>query len=193
MSHAITVYCSSTSDVDPTYLDAAEALGRAIASAGWSLVYGGNHVGSMGRVADGCRAGGGAVVGITPRLFADVEEFGGDLVDRACDELLLVDSMRERKRLLEERGDAFVTLPGGLGTMEEFFEVLVGRVLKQHAKPIVLLNVNGFYDPMQAMLDHAIDAGFVRRRAWDHVTLAATVEEAIATLGDQLAAPAGPA
>ena len=182
-SYSVTVYCSSTRDIDPAYLDAAAEVGRAIAGRGWGLVYGGNAVGSMGRLADGARAGGGHVVGITPRLFAELHDVSDeDIVDRACDELLLVDTMRQRKRLLEERGDAFLTLPGGIGTMEEFFEILVGRVLRQHDKPLVLLNLGGFYDPLIAMIEHGVEARFVRPGAWEHVRVAASVGEAVDAL-----------
>jgi hypothetical protein len=153
----VTVYCSSSKAVAPVYFDAAERLGQGIARRGWKLVYGGNNVGVMGRLADAVRAAGGRVVGITPKLLVDK-----GIADGKCDELVVTDSMRERKRMLEERADAFVTLPGGVGTFEEIFEILVGRSLASHDKPIVLLNVNGYYDPLLAMMSHAVRERFVR-------------------------------
>lgn len=161
---AVTVYCSSSKAVAPVYFDAAERLGRGIARRGWKLVYGGNNVGLMGRLADGVRAAGGRVIGITPKLLVDK-----GIADEKCDELVVTESMRERKRLLEERGDAFITLPGGIGTFEEIFEILVGRSLGYHDKPVVLLNVNGYYDPLLVMMEHAVRERFVREgvdRLW---------------------------
>src|SRR5688500_9795335 len=146
MIRAVTVYCSSSNHVPGVYLDAAAELGHAIASHGWTLVYGGNAVGCMGKLADAARAAGGRVVGVTPQLLVD---YG--IADRNCHELIVSATMRERKALLEQRGDAFVALPGGLGTFEEVFEILVGRTLGYHAKPVVLLNVAGYYAPLLAM------------------------------------------
>jgi uncharacterized protein (TIGR00730 family) len=103
----------------------------------------------------------------------------GDLLDREADELILVETMRQRKQVMEERADAFVTLPGGLGTLEEFFEIAVGRSLNTHAKPVILLNVAGFYDPLLEMVRHGIEAKFIRPRQWEHVQVAATVSDAI--------------
>ena len=104
------------------------------------------------------------MIGITPRVLVDK-----GIADEKCDELVVTESMRERKRLLEERGDAFVALPGGIGTFEEIFEILVGRSLGQHNKPIVLLNVNGYYDPLLAMMEHGVRERFIREgvdRLW---------------------------
>src|SRR4051812_42321651 len=138
--NAVTVYCSSSKRVARDYLDAARELGESIARHGWILVYGGNCIGCMGIMADAARNAGGKVVGITPKLMVDK-----GIGDERCDELLVVESMRERKRLLEERGDAFIVLPGGIGTMEEVFEILVARSLGYHQKRIVLVNVANFY------------------------------------------------
>ena len=154
---AVTVYCSSSAKIAPEYFAAADHLGRAIAGRGWKLVYGGNNVGMMGRLADAVRDAKGKVIGITPRLLLDK-----GIADERCDELVVTDSMRERKQLLEERGDAFITLPGGIGTFEEIFEILVARSLGYHDKPIVLLNINGYYDPLLRMMDHAVKERFIR-------------------------------
>lgn len=157
MLRSITVYCSSSKHVAPIYFDAARRLGALIAQSGWTLVYGGNRVGSMGALADAARAARGKVVGITPRLL-----FDKGIGDELCDELILTDDMRQRKALLDERGDAFVVLPGGVGTFEEMFEILVGRTLGYHNKPIVLLNINGYYDPLLTMMEHGLREKFIR-------------------------------
>src|SRR4051794_7114678 len=157
---SVTVYLSSSSDVAAAFHTAAAGLGAAIAGAGWTLIYGGNNIGLMGRLADAARAAGGRVVGITPRRMLE-----DGIADEACHELLVTDDMRARKGLLESRGDAFITLPGGLGTFEELFEIIVGRILRYHDKPIVLLNVAGYYDPLLAMIEHGIEQRFIRPKA----------------------------
>ena len=171
---SITVYCSSSRHVAPVYFDAARELGEGIASCGWTLVYGGNNLGLMNAVASAARAGGGKVVGITPKMMAEQ-----NIVDPLCDELIVTATMRERKALLEERGDAFIALPGGIGTFEEWFEVLVGRTLGYHDKPLVLLNVNGYYDPLLAMMEHGIEQKFIRRRAREAYFVATAPGQAI--------------
>ena len=176
---AVTVFSSSSTHVADVYFAAARELGAALASRGWTTVYGGNNVGPMGALADAARAAGGRVVGVTPRLFVDK-----NVADTACDELIVCDTMRQRKQVMEDRGDAFLTLPGGLGTFEEFFEISVGRFLGLHAKPVVLLNVDGFYDPMIALIQNGIRTHFVRPDAWAVVKVAATVEEAVEHLSD---------
>jgi uncharacterized protein (TIGR00730 family) len=174
---AVTVYCSSSSHVDPIYFSVAAELGTAIARQRWRLVYGGNAVGCMGALADAARAAGGKVTGITPQLLVDQ-----GIADLDCDELVVTESMRERKALLEERADGFVTLPGGIGTFEEVFEILVGRVLGYHSKPIVLLNVADYYAPLLAMIEHGIETRFIRPATRDAYFVARTVAEAIAFL-----------
>jgi uncharacterized protein (TIGR00730 family) len=171
---AVTVYCSSSRKVAREYFDAAEELGRAVAGCGWALVYGGNNLGLMDAVASAARSAGGKVVGITPQLMLDQ-----NIVDRKCDELIVTQTMRQRKQLLEERGDALIALPGGIGTFEEWFEVLVGRTLGYHDKPLVLLNVAGYYDPLLAMLDHGIEQHFIRPAAREAYFVAHRVREAI--------------
>jgi uncharacterized protein (TIGR00730 family) len=174
---SVTVYCSSSKGITPAYFRAGAELGTAVARNGWTLVYGGNRIGLMGVLADAARAAGGKVVGITPQLMLD-QGIGDDF----CDELVITSGMRERKALLEQRGDAFVALPGGLGTLEELFEVLVARLLGYHDKPIVLLNVAGYYDRLIAAVEHGIEEGFIKaksRKAW-HV--AADVEGTISYL-----------
>lgn len=184
---AVTVYCSSSRHVAPEYFEAARELGGEIARAGWQLVYGGNHIGCMGALADAARAAGGEVIGVTPQILLDQ-----GIADDCCEELVVTPGMRERKALLEERGDAFVTLPGGLGTLEEVFEIIVGRVLGSHLKPIVLLNVAGYFDRLLAMIDHGIEQRFIKSRAKDAYFVAGDVGAAIEHLkrGVQMDRPA---
>jgi uncharacterized protein (TIGR00730 family) len=186
---AITVYCSSSSAIATPYLRAGAELGAAIARAGWTLVYGGNRIGLMGVVADAARAAGGHVVGITPQLMLD-----HGIGDDRCDELVVTSGMRERKALLEQRGDAFVALPGGLGTFEELFEVLVGRLLGYHDKPIVLLNIAGYYDRLVAAIEHGVAEGFIKAKSRGAWRVAADVETAMDYLRSAPPpAPASPA
>lgn len=176
---AVTVYCSSSDNVPDVYPRAAAALGRAVAAQGWALVYGGNRVGCMGALANGARSAGGKVVGITPQIMVD-EGIG----DAHCDELIVTPDMRQRKALLETRGDAFIALPGGIGTFEELFEILVARVLGGHDKPIVILNVARYYDPLIAMIDHGVEHGFIRPRVKTAFFVAGSVDETVRFLRD---------
>src|SRR5688572_3052358 len=171
---SVTVYCSSSSAVPRAYTAAAAQLGRAIAEQGWVLVYGGNCVGTMGAVSDGSRAAGGRVVGVTPQLFIDK-----GIDDKQCHELVVTECMRTRKAAMEQRGDAFVTLPGGLGTLEEIFEIIVAKQLGYHDKPIVLLNVNDYFAPLLAMLEQGIEQRFIKPRARDLYFVADNVAAAI--------------
>lgn len=157
MIHAVTVYCSSSAKIDRVFLDAAAELGRALAANHWKLVYGGNNVGCMGVLADSVRRGGGKVIGVTPQLFVDKGS-----ADPGCDELIVTTGMRDRKAIMEERGDAFIALPGGLGTLEEILEILCGKLLGYHAKPIVLLNIAGYYQPLLDMFERGIDKNFIK-------------------------------
>ena len=176
-SISVTVFLSSAKRVDRVYFDAARDLGRAIAQQGWTLVYGGNYIGCMATLADGAREMGGKVIGITPRLFVDE-----NIADTLCDELIVTDSMRQRKHLLEQRGDAFVALPGGLGTFEEFFEIVVGRQLGYHKKPVILLNINDFYTPLLEMFDRGVEQHFIRPEARKIIQVASSVEEVVSLL-----------
>lgn len=174
---SVTVYCSSSRHVPRAYFDAAQAMGTAIAREGWTLVYGGNRIGCMEALADAARAAGGKVVGVTPQLLVDK-----GLADAHAHELIVTATMRERKAIMETRGDAFVTLPGGLGTLEEIFEIIVARQLGYHAKPIVLLNANGYFDPLLAMIDHGIAQKFIRTSSRDLFVVASRVSDAIGAL-----------
>ena len=154
---AVTVYCSSSGALEPHYAQAARALGHSLAERGMTLVYGGGSVGLMGEVARACAERKGRVVGIITHKLKNLEQ-GWD----GCDELVVVDTMQQRRRLLMDRGDGYVVLPGGLGTYEEFFEVLVARQLGDHSKPIAIVNHEGYYDPLLTLIDHGIEHRFVR-------------------------------
>jgi uncharacterized protein (TIGR00730 family) len=171
---SVTAYCSSSSAVSKHFVDDAAAAGRAIAQNGWALVYGGNPMGLMKALADGARGAGGKVVGITPQLFVDKGYH-----DTAAHELHVTATMRERKALMEERGDAFLTLPGGLGTFEEIFEIIVGKQLGYHAKPIVLLNTAGYFDPLLTMIEHGIEQHFIKSKVRELYHVSETVEDAV--------------
>jgi hypothetical protein len=139
----ICVYCSSSDRLDPKYYEAAERFGHQLAGHGWGLVYGGGNRGMMGAVARAAQEAGGRVVGIIPEFMKTRE-----LALTNADELVTVRTLRERKQLMEERADAFVALPGGIGTLEEFVEVMTLRYLNQLDKPMVLVNQHGFYDDL---------------------------------------------
>jgi uncharacterized protein (TIGR00730 family) len=174
MIRSVTIYCSSSQKIDPAYLAAGRELGLALAKRGWTLVYGGNRVGMMGVLSDAVREGGGKVVGITPQLFIDLK-----VHDTLADELVVSSNMRDRKAMMEQRGDAFVTLPGGLGTFEEIFEIICGKQLGYHNKPIVLLNVAGYYDPLLAMIDHGVSQHFIKEKAKKLFHVSRTVVDAM--------------
>lgn len=177
MIHSITVYCSSSKSLPPHYYAAGRELGAAIATQGWKLVYGGNDLGLMKCVADAVRGGGGKVIGITPQLFVDE-----GCHDPFCEELIVTQTMRERKGLLEERGDAFIAMPGGLGTMEEILEIIVAKVLKFHDKPIVLLNTADYWNPLLEMFASGAEQGFIRSKYLNAFFVAKDVNQAIGYL-----------
>jgi len=154
--NSVCVYCGSSSRVNSLYKEAAGQLGTLLAEAGIELVYGGGRVGLMGIVADAALAAGGRVTGIIPGHLQALE------VDHpGLTELVVVDSMHERKRMMVDRSDAFVVLPGGLGTLDEAFEVVTWKQLRLHDKPVVLADIGGFWAPLRALLDHISAEGFV--------------------------------
>lgn len=154
---SICVYCGSSLGVQSVYADTARAVGHMLAEAGLRLVYGGGRVGLMGAVADAALDAGGTVIGVIPKALADKE-----VAHHGLSELHLVGSMHERKMQMAEMADGFLALPGGFGTLEEFCEILTWAQLELHGKPCGLLNLAGFYDPLLALFDHAVQAGFVR-------------------------------
>lgn len=166
---AVCVFCGSNPGNHPDYAEAAKALGEAIAKRGATLVYGGAEVGLMGITADAALAAGGEVIGVIPQSLMDKE-----IGHKGLTRLEAVGSMHERKARMAELSDGFVNLPGGTGTLEEMFEVWTWGQLGFHTKPIGVLNVRGFYDPLMTFLDHQRDEGFVKPKLRD--TLLSAVE-----------------
>jgi uncharacterized protein (TIGR00730 family) len=178
MIRTIAVFCASADGVDPCYRAMAEELGAALGARNIRLVYGGATVGLMQAVADATLAKGGCVIGVIPEVLVEME-----VAHRGCTELHVVDTMHTRKATMAELADAFLVLPGGFGTLEEVFEVLAWQTLKLHAKPILLLNTNGFYDKLLEFLDHAVEQGMLKRKNREIVLVAGTVDEAMVLLG----------
>jgi uncharacterized protein (TIGR00730 family) len=179
---AICVYCSSSTAIAPAYVDLATAVGTELARRGHSLVSGGGDLSCMGAVARAARAGGAHTTGVIPEALLDLE-----VGDQDADELLIVDDMRTRKGLMDARSDAFLTLPGGLGTLEELLEVWVARFLGMHAKPVVALDPDGLFAPLREQVTVLVDQGFVRRESAAALTWATSVTEAFDVLEVQLA------
>ena len=156
---SICVYCGSSPGNGDLYLKAGHTLGRAIAQTGLQLVYGGGGKGIMGAVADGALRSGGKVTGIIPRFLMAKEATQAAL--QRLDEFIVTENMHERKHMMFEKSDAFVALPGGIGTVEEIIEIMTWAQLGHHRKPIVFANVGGFWNPMLALLDHMRAEGFI--------------------------------
>jgi uncharacterized protein (TIGR00730 family) len=152
----VCVFCGSNIGTQPAYRESAEALGAVLAKRGIGLVYGGGNVGLMGVIADTVMARGGHVIGVIPQSLADREVAHTGITD-----LRVVDSMHTRKAMMAELADAFIAMPGGVGTFEEFFEVVTWAQLGLHRKPCGLLNVSGFYAPLAAFIDQAVTEGFI--------------------------------
>jgi uncharacterized protein (TIGR00730 family) len=172
MLKLLCVYCSSSDLIDAKYLFAAEELGRGMVARGWGLVYGGGRVGLMGGLARAVKAGGGYVVGVIPEFMKSRE-----LAYTEADELVTVATMRERKQLMEERASAFVALPGGLGTLEEFSEIVTLRYLNRLNLPVVILNQDGFYDDLLKYFARVLSEGFMAPDVRDLFTVAKTVDD----------------
>ena len=171
---SICVFCGSSYGTRETYADAARATGRVIADQGYTLVYGGARVGLMGTVADAALEAGGKVIGVLPKALED-KEIGHE----GLTELHLVGSMHERKAKMADLSDAFIALPGGVGTLEEIFEVWTWGQLGYHKKPCGFLNIDGYYDHLIRFLDHQTDQGFTKDVMRDMVQIAGTPEEMV--------------
>ena len=174
---SLCVYCGSAVGFAPHYRDAARRLGQSMAENGIRLVYGGGGIGLMGVVADAVLAGGGSVVGVIPD-FLESRELG----HRGLNWLHVVDSMHARKNLMEQLSDAFAVLPGGFGTLDETFEILTWRQLRLHDKPIVLINLDGYWEPLLRLVDHVVAEGFARPESRRLFTVVERVEDVIAVL-----------
>jgi uncharacterized protein (TIGR00730 family) len=181
---AICVFCSSSTHIDPTYLRLAQEVGAELARRGHSLVSGGGALSCMGAVAQAARAGGAYTLGVIPAALLELE-----VGDQDADELLVVNDMRIRKGLMDSSSDAFLTLPGGLGTLEELTEVWTARFLGMHTKPVVALDHDGLYEPLRAQVALMVARGFVRPEAADALQWASSVEEALDLIELGLAHP----
>lgn len=170
---AVCVYCASA-PTDPELLALAAKVGAAIARRGWTLVWGGGNVSAMGALAVAAREHGGRTVGVIPKALLHRE-----VADTDADELIVTDTMRERKQVMDDRADAFLTLPGGTGTLEELFETWTGGYLGLHDKPVVLLDPVGHYDGLRVWLSGLLDTGFVSQRAMDRLLVFDDVEAAL--------------
>lgn len=174
----ICVYCSSSETIDASYLALAEQVGVRLAEAGYGLVSGGGRVSMMGAVARAARAGGAHTVGVIPEQLMTQE-----VADVAADELIVVPTMRERKRIMDLRCDAVLALPGGIGTLEELFEMWTSHVLGMHDKPVVVLDPDGLFAPLWSWLEDLVSRGFVRQSALDALVRVSTVDEAFDVFG----------
>ena len=180
---SVCVYCGSSPGRNGLYLEAGTTLGRAIADAGLRLVYGGGTKGIMGAVAAGAAERGGRIIGIIPRFL--IRKEAGEHAPQALDEFVVVENMHERKHRMFEESDAFVALPGGVGTLEEIVEIMTWAQLGRHRKPIVFANVAGFWNPMLALIDHMRTEGFVHT---SHLVQPIVVDDAAGIVPALLAA-----
>ena len=185
MIRNVAVFCASADGANPVYRATAEELGRALAKRNISLIYGGANVGLMQAVAEAVLMADGKVIGVIPEVLVDLE-----VAHHGVTELHITSTMHARKALMGEKADAFIALPGGFGTFEELFEVLAWHTLKLHAKPILLLNIGGFYDKLLAFLDHCVAEGMLKPKSRDLLFVANTVEQALELL--EIAAPLRP-
>jgi uncharacterized protein (TIGR00730 family) len=185
---SICVYCGSNAGTDPEFTVAARALGTAFGREGIRLVYGGGAVGLMGTVARAAMDAGGAVTGIIPQFLKDRE-----VMLKVVDDLIVTRDMHERKRAMFERSDAFVALPGGIGTLEELVEIMTWAQLDRHKKPILLVNIAGFWDPLMALFGHMAEKGFLHKAFLGNhedlpVKIVARVEDVVPTIRAAIAA-----
>lgn len=174
------VYCGSSDAVAPQFREAASELGTHLGAAGTELVYGGGRVGLMGLLADAALAAGGKVTGIIPRRLLDSE-----VAHLGLTELVVVESMHDRKRSMADKADAFAVLPGGIGTLDELFETLSWRQLELHDKPIMLVDIGGYWAPLRALLDHIIVNGFARPQTRGFVQVVPSVSALMAALSKE--------
>ena len=181
----ICIFCGSSPGIDHIYAEAAKAAGALIAARGHHLVYGGARTGLMGIVADAVLAGGGEVDGVMPRHLIEKE-----INHTGLTRLAIVETMHERKMKMAEISDGFIALPGGIGTLEEIFEQWTWLVLGVHQKPCAFLNVNGYYDHLQAMMQHAVEQGFMKDAHVRTVLFASSPEKILDAFTDYKAPPA---
>jgi uncharacterized protein (TIGR00730 family) len=179
MMKKICVYCGSSSGKRPEYIESANRLAKMLVEQDIGLVYGGASVGIMGVIADAVLAGGGEVIGVIPQSLVDKEVSHSGLT-----ELTIVKSMHERKAIMADLADGFIALPGGLGTLEELFEILTWSQLGLHTKPCGLLNVDGYYDKLCGFLDHAVEEQFVKTLHREMLLIEETPEKLLVVMQD---------
>lgn len=184
---SVCVYCGSSSRVDDRYKQNAAAIGARLAAEGKQVVYGGGRVGLMGIVADSALKAGGQVIGIIPAHIQSKE-----IEHHGLTELHIVDSMHTRKRMMAEKSDAFVVLPGGFGTLDEAFEIITWKQLQLHEKPVIIFNDNGFWQPLISLMDHMIEAGFANNKHRSLYTVANTMDDVFRLLAEPQAKPPPP-
>ena len=168
----ITLYGAASERIDRDYMEDVEALGRVMAKRGHTMVFGAGATGLMGAAARGMHAEGGRIIGITPHFMHKLEP-----ISELCTELIATETMAERKTLMEDKAEAFVIVPGGVGTFDEFFQILTLRVLGRHEKPIILYNIKGFWNGMLAVIKECVDKGFIAPEALVDFQLCDTPEE----------------
>ncbi len=174
---AVCVFCGSSPGRDPRHAEAAQELGTLLAANGFSLVFGGGNIGLMGEVARAVRAGGASVIGVLPKFLEHLEP-----PLRSAEELIVTPDLQQRKQRMLALADAFVILPGGLGTLDEYFEVLTSAQLHALGKPVILVNVAGYFDPLKALLDHVVREGFANASVFDLQHIVASPHEALTKL-----------
>ena len=173
----VCVFGASSTEIDQSYISATETLGEALAARNHTLIYGAGGSGLMGAVARGMTRGGGSVIGVVPSFF----KVDGILYEH-CDEIVYTDTMRQRKQIMDERSDAVVVAPGGIGTYEEFFEIYTLKQLGKHNKPIVIFNINGYYDSLLELLKHTVQEKFMQASCLELYTVATNPEQVIEQL-----------
>ncbi len=186
--NAVCVFCSSSNSIDERYLRLAAELGSALAHNGISLVTGGGSVSMMGAVARAARASGGHTVGVIPQALVDME-----VADHDADELVVTDDMRTRKAEMDRRSEAFIALPGGIGTLEELTEVWTASALGMHDKPVIVVDPWGDYSHLHALIDHLVSAGFVRAEAARAIHWVTGIDAALERISTHLEQREGPA
>ncbi len=174
---SVCVFCGASSGLSPTFMAAAEEFGTLLAQNGLRLVYGAGDVGLMGAVARAAQAAGGVTFGVIPQHLVDMEVGKTDLT-----RYIVTETMHERKKVMAMNSDAFVVLPGGAGSLDEFFEILTWRQLGLHDKPIVILNVDGYWDQLLGLLDHVVAQSFAKQAVRDMVQVAQSPEDVLALL-----------
>lgn len=184
---SLCVFCGANTGTRPVYRDGAAALGRALAANGTELVYGGGRVGMMGAIADAAIQGGGKVIGVIPEFLIDKE-----LAHPGAAEMVVVPDMHTRKKAMFDRSEAFCVLPGGVGTLDETFEIVTWRQLHRHNKPIVLLNIDGYWSHLVGLMDRIIEEGFMHKGNSALVTVVDRPEDVIGAIEAELAAPKPP-